>query len=107
MKLKYDTNTPAPAWAILEARRRMGFQTKGSHILKWENAILALRHCAWLIATYEPELEPIDPVILKARKLYCAVNDIDEEFIEKNGGWGGGIRREAVARVVEMLNAEA
>lgn len=105
MKLKYDINTPAPAWAILEARRRAMFTQQIPHPVDWNNCTPFLRHMAHLVALTEEA--PIDPLVLKARKLYCVVNDLDEEFIEKSGGWEGRIRREAVARVVEFFNAEA
>lgn len=103
--MKYDTNKPAPAWAILEARRRAMFTQQIPHPVDWNNCTPFLRHMAHLVALTEEA--PIDPLVLKARKLYCAVIDLDEEFIEKSGGWEGRIRREAVARVVEILNAEA
>lgn len=106
--MKYNINTPAPRWAVREARLRCGYPVEGSgsiDLLDWGNCLKPLRHMSHLVALTEEE--PVDPLVLKARKLYCAVNDIDEEFIEKNGGWGGGIRREAVARVVEFFNAEA
>lgn len=104
--MKYDIKKPAPDWAIREARRRLGFQTKCSHILKWENAIKALRHCAWLIATYEKA--PIDPLVLKARKIYCEANGIDETYVEKTGGWNSATSRpHRVKKIMEILNAEA
>ena len=105
--MKYNINTPAPRWALLEARRRLGFQTQGKDILAWANAIKPLRHCAWLIATYEPEPEPIDPVILKARKIYCVANDLDEEYIENSGGWENNPRPRRIEEIMEILNAEA
>lgn len=103
--MKYDINKPAPAWAILEARRRAMFTQQIPHPVDWNNCTPFLRHMAHLVALTEEA--PIDPLVLKARKIYCVVNDLDEEYIEKSGGWGGRIRREAVARVVEILNAEA
>ncbi len=103
--MKYDIKKPAPAWAILEARRRAMFTQQILHPVVWNNCTPFLRHMAHLVALTEEA--PIDPLVLKARRLYCAVNDIDEEYIEKSGGWEGRIRREAVALVVEILNAEA
>ena len=103
--MKYDIKKPAPDWAIREAfKRHSPYRTFPDHWL-WDTWTLGTRHMAHLVALTEEA--PIDPLVLKARRLYCAVNDIDEEFIEKSGGWEGGIRREAVARVVEILNAEA
>ena len=105
MKLKYDINTPAPAWAILEARRRAMFTQQIPHPVDWNNCTPFLRHMAHLVALTEEA--PIDPLVLKARKIYCVVNDIDEEYIQKYGGWENNPRPRRIEAIMEILNAKA
>ena len=105
--MKYDVNKPAPAWAILEARRRAMMQADSSpHLVDWCNCTPFLRHLSHLVALTEEA--PVDPVVLKARALYCAAHGSSEKSITAtSSGWDRGDRRIRIEKIVEMLNAEA